>query len=87
MGIYQELVKQKCIENGWQHEDLLTMGLGLCEEAGEVAGAINNLNPLYVPGAKDSKKDRKYQDLEKELKDVLNYVCAIANRMNIELGI
>lgn len=87
MGMYQDKVKQLCIDNGWQCEDLLTLGLGLAEEAGEIAGAINNLNPLYVPGTKDSVKDRKYQDLEKELKDCLNYLCSIANKIGVDLGI
>jgi NTP pyrophosphatase (non-canonical NTP hydrolase) len=60
--------------------DILTLGLGLCEEAGEVAGAINNRNPQYM------KRDGRSTDtLEHELKDALVYLCAIANSAGVEL--
>lgn len=62
--------------------DLLTLGLGLAEEAGEVCAAINDRNALFVP-----KEGREPSDLEHELRDCLNYVCAIANAADIDLGI
>ena len=60
--------------------DLPTLGLGLCEEAGEIAKAINLLNPLYKPTP-----GRKSDSLGHEIADLLVYLCAIANSANIDL--
>lgn len=60
--------------------DLPTLGLGLCEEAGEVAGAINNQNSLFTP-----KPGRTRHALAHELKDLLQYAAAIANAAGLEL--
>lgn len=60
--------------------DLLTLGLGLCEEAGELAGAINNVNPLYR-----RRKKRTQDTIEEELGDVLFYAAAIANAIGVSL--
>lgn len=76
---------QAAIERMYQERgytsDLLTLGLGLCEEAGEVAGAINNMNPLY-----SKREGRGTDSLEHELKDALVYLCAIANSAGIFLS-
>ena len=77
----QEEVAELYKERGYT-SDLLTLGLGLCEEAGEVAKAINQMNPEYVP-----EPDRDIRNLEHELRDVLVYVCGIANAANIDLRI
>lgn len=61
--------------------DLPTLGLGLCEEAGEVAGAINNRNALYK-----QKDGRSTDSLEHELGDTLKYLCAIANSAGLVLA-
>lgn len=76
---YQDHVAQMYTDRGYK-ADLPTLGLGLCEEAGEVAGAINNLNPLFVRRA-----DRSSDSLEHELKDLFVYMCAIANVAGIDL--
>jgi NTP pyrophosphatase (non-canonical NTP hydrolase) len=64
--------------------DLPTLGLGLCEEAGEVAKAINLRNPLYVRRKKD--KPAEEESLEHELGDLLVYLGAIANAAGIDLS-
>lgn len=62
-------------------EDVLTLTLGLCEEAGEVAKAVNiNHNPNYKPSP-HSKSD----SVEHELCDVLVYAFGIANALGINL--
>jgi len=61
--------------------DLPTLGLGLCEEAGEIAKAINLLNPLYTPS-----DHCKHHDLKHEVADLLIYVCAIANAAKLDLN-
>jgi len=60
--------------------DLHILGLGLCEEAGEVAAAILDRSQYFKP-----KEGRVKSDLEHELKDALIYLLAIANAANIEL--
>src|SRR5512139_1592842 len=63
-------------------DDLMTLPLGLCEEAGEIAKAVNLLNPKYIrakQGAPDS--------LEHEVADLLVYLVAICNSANIDLDV
>jgi NTP pyrophosphatase (non-canonical NTP hydrolase) len=81
MGAYQQIVKQKYIEQGYT-DDLMTLALGLCEEAGEIAKAVNQMNPKYV-----KTPDREIYNLEHELNDLLVYLCGLANAAGIELGI
>ncbi len=81
MSQYQNKVKQKYIDREYT-SDLLTLGLGLAEEAGEVCAAINDRNKIFKP--KDSRSE---SDLEHELHDCLVYLCAIANAAGIDLGI
>lgn len=61
--------------------DLPTLGLGLCEEAGEIAKAINLLNPHYVPTPGKPPPD----DLPHELADLIVYACGIASAAGIDL--
>jgi NTP pyrophosphatase (non-canonical NTP hydrolase) len=81
MGTYQLKVKEIYIERSYTN-DLLTLGLGLCEEAGEVAKAINQRNPKYKPAP-----GREQHSLEHELHDCLVYICGIANAAGIDLSI
>lgn len=75
----QAAVERMYMKRGYT-TDLPTLGLGLCEEAGEVAGAINNMNPLYK-----QREGRNQDTLRHELKDALVYLCAIANSAGIFL--
>jgi NTP pyrophosphatase (non-canonical NTP hydrolase) len=62
--------------------DLLTLALGLCEEAGEVAKAVNTYyNPLYKP----TPGKPLTGDLQEELKDVMIYLLAIADAAGIDM--
>lgn len=61
--------------------DLPTLGLGLCEEAGDVAKEINLLNPLYKPTP-----GRHSDGLEHEIADLLVYLLAICNSAGIDLS-
>jgi NTP pyrophosphatase (non-canonical NTP hydrolase) len=81
MGEYQDIIKKLWEDNGYT-DDLLTLGLGLCEEAGEVAKAINHTNPEYK-----LKGNEIPHILREELHDCLAYICAIANSAGIKLGI
>lgn len=60
--------------------DLTILALGLCEEAGEVAGAVLNLNPVFK-----KREGRSHDSLRHELKDCLTYLCAIATAIGIDI--
>ena len=81
MRNYQTEVKIIYESRGYT-DDLLTLGLGLCEEAGEVAKAINQMNPKYK-----IESGREIRELESELHDCLTYICGIATSAGIDLGI
>jgi NTP pyrophosphatase (non-canonical NTP hydrolase) len=75
---------QSIVAKEWGSRDytsnLFVLGLGLCEEAGEVAAAINDLHPDFQPS-----EHRIKSDLEHELNDLITYVAAIANAAGINL--
>ena len=61
--------------------DLLTLALGVCEEAGEVAKAVNaHHNPEYKLSP-HSQSD----SLEHELVDLMIYVFGLANAAGIDM--
>ncbi|MFX0208404.1 MAG: MazG-like family protein, partial [Candidatus Hodarchaeota archaeon] len=74
-------VKKKLEDNNFT-SDLPTLGLCLAEEAGEVAKAINQMNPKYK-----LKGNEIPYVLRSELHDCLECICAIANSAGIKLGI
>lgn len=78
---YQKKVARLYEERNYT-SDLHVLGLGLCEEAGEIAAAILDVSPSF-----SSKPGRVKSDLEHELHDCLTYLCAIANAAGIDLGI
>jgi NTP pyrophosphatase (non-canonical NTP hydrolase) len=61
--------------------DLLTLALGVCEESGELAKAVNMENPLYK--AKDGVV---FDSIEHELGDLLVYISCLANSAGIDLN-
>lgn len=75
----QEYVRIVYEQRGYTNE-LEILGLGLCEEAGEVCAAILDSNPKFV-----ATPDRQKSDLAHELTDCLTYLCAIANATGIDL--
>lgn len=77
---YQELAMGTMVKNP-EHDNLLSLArltLGLSDEAGEVAGKVKKLlrgdsNPEFT------------KHIEHELGDVLWYIAAVANHLNINL--
>lgn len=62
--------------------DLVTLTLGVCEEAGELAKAVNMQNRLYIP-----KSGVKSHSIEEEIIDLLVYLVSVANAAGIDLEI
>ena len=81
MGKYQDKIRKLYADRDYT-DDLLTLGLGLCEEVGEVAKAINQMNPKYKPSP-----NKDIYNLEHELHDCLVYICGIASVSGIDLEI
>lgn len=77
---HRQLAVKKQYERLGRTSDLKVLGLGLAEEAGEVAAAILDLSPEFKP-----KEGRVPSSLEHEISDCLNYLCAIANAIGMEL--
>lgn len=74
---YQEEVKRTTAANGW-NEALLMAALGMTGEAGEICDIIKK----YIWHGHGLGKD----DLVKELGDLLWYLCAMCNRLNVPLS-
>lgn len=77
---YQEYVKQLEKERGFENQNVLQKCLLLGEEIGELFKAIRKMEAISI-----DKQNSKITTVEEELADILIYLCAIANRYNIDL--
>ena len=76
---FQRYVTELEHERGFQDQDVLQKCLMLGEEVGELFKAIRKLSKMGI----DAKS--KVGTAAEELADVLIYLCAIANRLDIPL--
>lgn len=77
---YQEYVKKLEKERGFEQQDVIQKCLLLGEEIGELFKAIRKMECISIDRNKS-----KITTVEEELADILIYVCAIANRYNIDV--
>ena len=70
--------------HGWLDVDLVHNIFLMVEEVGELAKAIRKLNKLFPEGAPPA-EDAARAHVGEELVDVLNYLLAIANRLDIDV--
>jgi NTP pyrophosphatase (non-canonical NTP hydrolase) len=77
---FQEYVKDLEQERGFEKQNVIQKSLLLGEEIGELFKAIRKMESISI-----DKKNSKITTVEEELADILIYVCAIANRYNIDL--
>jgi NTP pyrophosphatase (non-canonical NTP hydrolase) len=77
---YQEYVKKLEKERGFEKQDVLQKCLLLGEEIGELFKAVRKMEAISI-----DKNKSKITTVEEELADILIYVCAIANRYNIDV--
>ncbi|MEW5851544.1 MAG: MazG nucleotide pyrophosphohydrolase domain-containing protein [Myxococcota bacterium] len=75
----QQYVKQLEVERGFAQQDVLQKCLLLGEEVGELFKAVRKLQGLGVDVT------AQVGGAAGELADVLIYVCAIANRLGVDL--
>lgn len=76
----QRYVAQMEQERGFSHRDVLQQCLLLGEEVGELFKAVRKHQKLRVGTSSVT------GTVDEELADVLIYVCAIANRLGVNLG-
>lgn len=86
MRAYQKYIHALEAHHGWLDVDLVHNCFLLGEEVGELFKAVRRYEKLYV------QSDAPQDDLEarkahvgEELVDVLNYLLAIANRLDIDV--
>ncbi len=77
---FQEYVEELEVERGFEKQDVLQKCLLLGEEIGELFKAVRKMESISI-----DKKNSKITSVEEELADILIYLCAIANRYNIDL--
>lgn len=80
LRMLQDYVAQAEVERGFDQQNDLEKCLLLGEEVGELFRAVRRSSGLAV----DARSEVK--EVASELADILNYVLAIANRHQIDLG-
>jgi NTP pyrophosphatase (non-canonical NTP hydrolase) len=76
---YQNYVKQLEDERGFSEQNVIQKCLMLGEEIGELFKAIRKKENIKID------HNSKFGAVDEELADILIYVCAIANRCDIDL--
>ena len=77
---FQEYVKKLELERGFEKQDVVQKCLLLGEELGELFKAVRKMESISI-----DRKNSKITTVEEELADILIYICAIANRYDINL--
>ena len=75
----QKYVNEMENERGFTDESILQKCLLLGEEIGELFKAIRKSENIKVD------RNSKFSSVDHELSDILTYLCAIANRLDIDL--
>lgn len=76
---FQEYVSKLEIERGFENETVLEKCLLLGEEVGELFKSIRKANKMKIDN------NSSVGSVSEELADIMIYLCAIANRYDIDL--
>ena len=82
MHEYQDYIRQLDALHGWQGADIVRKCFLMGEEVGELFGAIRTLDRL---DAADPRRPAAVAHAGEEIVDVLNYLLALANRLDIDV--
>ncbi len=86
MARYQQYIHELETLHGWLDVDLVHNCFLMGEEVGELFKAIRRLNRLWQESAKPDVTDAQAKAaVGEEIVDVLNYLLAIANRLDIDV--
>lgn len=76
---FQQYVQQLELERGFIEQDVIQKCLLLGEEVGELFKAVRKAEKIKTD------PNSKLGTIDEELADIFIYICAIANRFNIDL--
>lgn len=86
MADYQRYVHALEERHGWLDVDLVHNCFLMGEEVGELFKAVRRVVRLYEQeGAPEQAQDERRQEAADEIVDVLNYLLAIANRLDVDV--
>jgi len=88
MADYQRYIHDLEQTHGWLSVDLVHNCFLMGEEVGELFKAVRKVNRLFEEGrtaSDDDAKAARVAHVGEELVDVLNYLLAIANRLDIDV--
>lgn len=75
----QQYVRELELERGFDHQTVIEKCLLLGEEVGELFKAVRKSEQIKIDN------NSKHHEVADELADILIYLCAIANRYEIDL--
>ncbi len=84
MHSYQEYIYQLEALHGWLEVDLINNCFLMGEEVGELFKAIRKHQRFFIENAPKAEAESKAHVAE-EIVDVMNYLLAIANRLDIDV--
>lgn len=86
MAAYQRYIHALEAMHGWLDVDLVHNCFLMGEEVGELFKAIRKYNKYYeAAGSAEVSDAERKQAVAEEMVDVFNYLCALANRLDIDL--
>ncbi|MFT4626234.1 MAG: NTP pyrophosphatase (non-canonical NTP hydrolase) [Myxococcota bacterium] len=86
MRAYQDYIHELEAAKGWLDVDLVHNCFLMGEEVGELFKAVRKVNRLFDQAdAPPADRESLVADVGEELVDVLNYLLAIANRLDIDV--
>lgn len=86
MREYQDYIKALEAQQGWDEVDLVHNCFLMGEEVGELFKAIRKYKRYFdQSGAAKKNREERIEHVGEEIVDVLNYLLAIANRLDIDL--
>jgi NTP pyrophosphatase (non-canonical NTP hydrolase) len=84
MQDFQRYIHALEAKHGWLTVDLVHNCFLMGEEVGELFKAVRKYNKLFDEG-KSTPPEQARAHVAEELVDVFNYLCAIANRVGVDL--
>ena len=86
MKDYQRYVHELETMHGWLDVDLVHNCFLMGEEVGELFKAVRRVRKMFEQGDRDDDaRDDRRQEVADEIVDVMNYLLAIANRLDIDV--
>lgn len=85
MAEYQRYIAALEARMGWSEVDLVHTCFLMGEEVGELFKSVRRVLRFYDQAGDAAESAERLQDVREELADVLNYLLAVANRLDIDL--